>query len=575
MCSNQLYLGKVRPIVIVLQENCNTIIFAENFTLMKNWNELSITDKNDIIRVAVQNGITALPDIRERYNEFAEGGDIVAPVDENVYAEGGSIHIKPSHRGKFTALKKRTGHSASWFKAHGTPAQRKMATFELNARKWKHGDGGNLFFDGGTQASDNTRVQLGIVPNLPMDDSAESKFYRDLALLSAMTDEEKKAEEFYNRAHDTGTVASTDVQAREGWMEVNPISGEAEWHTPTTVSAAPLTEGQRMWQSPAFQLALAPMFDAPFILANAARTKQAYKILGDAVENSNALKSNISDLNRRYAALQKVYGINPENPTAFSTDVTKGLSNEAKSHLAHNTVERNARELLKAGAKSENMPKYTSFAENLMNDVNVGRYTQKDYSDAGMDFVGFFNPDRNFISVNMESSYSPFAIETHEGRHLLDKHMPLLNSQKDVLFKAYGREFLKVPETEFAGPGVKGYKHIADDIVTTNLNARDALLGENAKLPLSEQDLLIDAATDEEIFNAVKASNGYGKGFIEYLSHLGKLTPQKAQALRDAMKYVGSYTLPIGGIGVTGYSYLNQDEGPLVEMAMGGRLSGK
>lgn len=48
------------------------------------------------------------------------------------------IHIKPQNRGKFTALKKRTGKSASWFKAHGTPAQKKMATFALNARKWKH-----------------------------------------------------------------------------------------------------------------------------------------------------------------------------------------------------------------------------------------------------------------------------------------------------------------------------------------------------------------------------------------------------------------------------------------------------
>lgn len=48
------------------------------------------------------------------------------------------IHIKPKNRGKFTALKKRTGKSASWFKAHGTPAQKKMATFALNARKWKH-----------------------------------------------------------------------------------------------------------------------------------------------------------------------------------------------------------------------------------------------------------------------------------------------------------------------------------------------------------------------------------------------------------------------------------------------------
>lgn len=64
--------------------------------------------------------------------------------ESDIKALGGKIHIKPENRGKFTALKKRTGHSASWFKAYGTPAQRKMATFALNARKWKHGDGGLL-----------------------------------------------------------------------------------------------------------------------------------------------------------------------------------------------------------------------------------------------------------------------------------------------------------------------------------------------------------------------------------------------------------------------------------------------
>jgi hypothetical protein len=63
----------------------------------------------------------------------------------NEKAEGGSIHIKPKNRGKFTALKERTGHSATWFKEHGTPAQKKMATFALNSRHWKHGDGGNLY----------------------------------------------------------------------------------------------------------------------------------------------------------------------------------------------------------------------------------------------------------------------------------------------------------------------------------------------------------------------------------------------------------------------------------------------
>lgn len=53
------------------------------------------------------------------------------------FGKGGhKIHIKPENRGKFTALKKRTGKSASWFKAHGTPAQKKMAIFALNSRHW-------------------------------------------------------------------------------------------------------------------------------------------------------------------------------------------------------------------------------------------------------------------------------------------------------------------------------------------------------------------------------------------------------------------------------------------------------
>lgn len=77
------------------------------------------------------------------------------------FSGGGSIHIKKSHRGKFTALMKRTGKSASWYKAHGTPAQKKMAVFALNARKWKHEDGGflkNYFEDGGPEWNSNWLV---------------------------------------------------------------------------------------------------------------------------------------------------------------------------------------------------------------------------------------------------------------------------------------------------------------------------------------------------------------------------------------------------------------------------------
>lgn len=207
---------------------------------MNYWNDLSLKEKADIMKVAIGNGIYSLSNIRKTYNKYVEGGDTkdkwtiqdeanyrewrdnlpenlkytddreydmigaykaglqpewnekdqsyhLGSRDpqtgrilkssthptyseaiwtdaamgyyptykngetytqqlpwENEYSRGGKIHIKPSHRGKFTRLKERTGHSASWFKENGTPAQKKMAIFELNARKWKHGDGGPL-----------------------------------------------------------------------------------------------------------------------------------------------------------------------------------------------------------------------------------------------------------------------------------------------------------------------------------------------------------------------------------------------------------------------------------------------
>ena len=83
-----------------------------------------------------------LPEVTVTPDKKSTGGPLITLANE--FSKGGKIHIKPSHRGKFTRLKERTGHSASWFKENGTPAQKKMATFELNARKWKHGDGGPL-----------------------------------------------------------------------------------------------------------------------------------------------------------------------------------------------------------------------------------------------------------------------------------------------------------------------------------------------------------------------------------------------------------------------------------------------
>lgn len=78
-------------------------------------------------------------DILLGYYPIYKDGEIYTenPFEYNSGKDSG-IHIKKKNRGKFTALKKRTGKSASWFKEHGTPAQKKMAVFALNARKWKH-----------------------------------------------------------------------------------------------------------------------------------------------------------------------------------------------------------------------------------------------------------------------------------------------------------------------------------------------------------------------------------------------------------------------------------------------------
>lgn len=57
---------------------------------------------------------------------------------------GGSIHIKPENRGKFTATKKRTGKTTEELTHSSNPLTRKRAIFAQNARKWKHEDGGTI-----------------------------------------------------------------------------------------------------------------------------------------------------------------------------------------------------------------------------------------------------------------------------------------------------------------------------------------------------------------------------------------------------------------------------------------------
>ena len=98
----------------------------------------------DMRLTSLPNSFNAMPDVNT-INTFKDGG----------------IFIKPENRGKFTALKERTGKSSTWYKEHGTPAQKKMATFALNAAKWKHADGGELHTHGGDFTNGLTYIDNG------------------------------------------------------------------------------------------------------------------------------------------------------------------------------------------------------------------------------------------------------------------------------------------------------------------------------------------------------------------------------------------------------------------------------
>ena len=121
------------------------------------------------------------------------------------------------------------------------------------------------------QRNDATSISVPVVTNIPLDNSLESKFYQDLLAISPTNE----SEDYYNfllKAHDTGTLAQYNVRTNEGEFErkYSPKSGHYYyvWHRPTSVKVEQKSEGQRMWESPAFQLALAPILDIPFALKN-------------------------------------------------------------------------------------------------------------------------------------------------------------------------------------------------------------------------------------------------------------------------------------------------------------------
>ena len=92
---------------------------------------------------------SVLPDVSGVMRSLLQSNGIYAPDETNFisgldlpgakYGKDSGIHIKPSHRGRFTRyLKSHPGMTAEKAKHSKNASVRKMATFALNARKWRH-----------------------------------------------------------------------------------------------------------------------------------------------------------------------------------------------------------------------------------------------------------------------------------------------------------------------------------------------------------------------------------------------------------------------------------------------------
>lgn len=119
---------------------------------------------NAIENVDTQNTLNAQADF------YALGGPL------NTFADGGSIHIKPSKRGTFTAAATKHDMGVQEFASHVlankedySPAMIKKANFARNASKWKHALGGSLTHGGNFTNGIITVGNGGTHENNPME----------------------------------------------------------------------------------------------------------------------------------------------------------------------------------------------------------------------------------------------------------------------------------------------------------------------------------------------------------------------------------------------------------------------
>lgn len=132
----------------------------------------------------------------------------------------------------------------------------------------------------------------------------------------------------------------------------------------------------------------------------------------------------------------------------------------------------------------------------------------------------------------------------HEVRHRIDWGRVLSNTEHNYLEKAYNNDFIKANSIVDGKP----YNPVPDR-VTTNMDARNRLFEMLDFNPVANPDLkvqnsVIDAASTDQIIEAVRNSNGYGRAYIKALENKAP-TPADKMSAEEANKRLSEFDFSI------------------------------
>lgn len=230
---------------------------------------------------------------------FGEHYKEVAPM-MNLYAEGG-IHIKPSHRGRLTELKKRTGKTEAELYNDGNPAHKRMVVFARNSRRWKHGLGGNLFYNEDENLygfGDWLDKAKGIVKNLGLDRSPAQHIIEFFTNREEQKDPNKQQSKRQTAEYRNRPAINTVLKSEEGKTLVTLPLRQRENNSKTKARSQDIEKQMNVeiFRHQQNSGGSNPIFDIPYIPEKAI-------ILNGSTTSTNVLDS-----------LAKYAGIHNRNP---------------------------------------------------------------------------------------------------------------------------------------------------------------------------------------------------------------------------------------------------------------------